>query len=51
MATMDGVPDIEVDACDCWISLKQFKVGQIIENENAQQSWRDCRRQGEMAKG
>jgi len=40
MATMDGVPNIEVDAHDGWIALKQFKAGQIIEHTEVQQSWR-----------
>lgn len=40
METMDGVPDIEIDGRDGWIALKQFKVGQIIEHTEVQQSWR-----------
>lgn len=39
MATMDGVPDIEIDGRDGWIALEQFKVGQIIEHTEVPRSW------------
>ncbi len=39
METMERAPDIEIDGRDGFISLKQFKVGQIIEHTEVQQSW------------
>jgi hypothetical protein len=42
MPTMDWTlhaKDIEIDARDGFIALKQFKIGQIIEHTEVQQSW------------
>jgi len=31
--------EVRIDQRDGWIDLKQFKVGQIIEHTDVQQSW------------